>query len=62
MSEYVVVCTDMHMAVGPFPTHAEAITAAITLTELGECSFQPVELSPRAPVMEAPKRETGGYL
>lgn len=41
---WMVVCSELHRCVGPFPSPVEAMTVAENLTAQGGCVYVPVEM------------------
>lgn len=39
---WIVTCTDLHLAVGPFGNEVDAVQQAVFLTRTSECTFKPV--------------------
>lgn len=48
---FVVVCTELHAAVGPYQHAEEALTAAERLTREDSCVYVPVPLAFRGEVL-----------
>lgn len=68
----IVVCSDLHMAVGPFSSLETAVRIAKTLSAKSDCRFFPVPINPGMKMLKEPSEETveesveelspGGYL
>lgn len=54
---YIIVCTQMHQAVGPYDNAEEALKVAEEMTEQDQCVYVPVPMTFRGKLM---KLEHGG--
>ena len=63
--QWCVVCTEFHVAAGPYETIGEAITMAERLTSDKECVFLPVPMyvpGSEVAAHPSPSGHTGQYL